>query len=223
MKKMHVGPAKNCRKTVTVQGDKSISHRAIIIGSMAKGTTIVSNFLEAEDTLNTIKVYRELGVKIEKIKNKYYIYGRGAGSLRQSHEALYVGNSGTNIRLTMGVLSAKNFTSVITGDGQIVKRPMGRVIEPLTLMGAKFESNQGKAPVTILGGTLKGIEYKLPMASAQVKSAVLLAALGARGKTTIKEPIVSRDHTERMLKYFGAPITQSSRRYLVQSTRVCKL
>ena len=223
MKKMHVGPAKNCRKTVTVQGDKSISHRAIIIGSMAKGTTIVSNFLEAEDTLNTIKVYRELGVKIEKTKNKYYIYGRGAGSLRQSHEALYVGNSGTNIRLTMGVLSAKNFTSVITGDGQIVKRPMGRVIEPLTLMGAKFESNQGKAPVTILGGTLKGIEYKLPMASAQVKSAVLLAALGARGKTTIKEPIVSRDHTERMLKYFGAPITQSSRRYLVQSTRVCKL
>jgi 3-phosphoshikimate 1-carboxyvinyltransferase len=109
----------------------------------------------------------------------------------------------------MGVLAAKNFTSVITGDGQIVKRPMGRVIEPLSLMGAKFESNQGKAPVTIHGGTIKGIEYKLPMASAQVKSAVLLAALGARGKTTIKEPMVSRDHTERMLKYFGAPITQS--------------
>lgn len=209
MKKMHVGPAKNCRKTVIVQGDKSISHRAIIIGSMAKGTTIVSNFLEAEDTLNTIKVYRELGVKIEKIKNKYYVHGRGAGALRQSSETLDVGNSGTNIRLTIGVLAAKNFTSIITGDGQIVKRPMGRVMEPLTLMGAKFESNQGKAPVIIHGGTLKGITYKMPMASAQVKSAVMLAALGARGKTIIKEPVVSRDHTERMLKYFGAPIVQS--------------
>lgn len=209
MKKMHVGPAKNCKKTVIVQGDKSISHRAVIIGSMAKGTTTVSNFLEAEDTLNTIKVYRALGVKIEKNKNKYYVHGRGAGALRQSHDTLYVGNSGTNIRLTIGVLAAKNFTSIITGDSQIVKRPMGRVMEPLTLMGAKFESNQGKAPVIIHGGTLKGITYKMPMASAQVKSAVMLAALGARGKTVIKEPVVSRDHTERMLKYFGAPITQS--------------
>ncbi len=209
MKKMHVGPAKNCRKTVIVQGDKSISHRAIIMGSMAHGTTVVTNFLEAEDTLNTIKVYRALGVKIEKIKDKYYVYGRGAGSLRQSHETLDVGNSGTNIRLTTGVLAAKNFTSIITGDSQIVKRPMTRVMEPLALMGAKFESNQGKAPIIIHGGTLKGIDYKMPMASAQVKSAVLLAALGARGKTVIKEPVVSRDHTERMLEYFGAPITRS--------------
>jgi 3-phosphoshikimate 1-carboxyvinyltransferase len=209
MKKMHVSPAQNCKKTVVVQGDKSISHRAIIIGSMAKGVTVVSNFLEAEDTFNTIKVYKALGVKIEKKKNKYYIYGRGLGSLRQASETLYVGNSGTNIRLTIGVLASQNFSSVITGDGQIAKRPMQRVMEPLMQMGAKFESNQGKTPITINGTTLQGIEYTMPMASAQVKSAIMLAALSARGKTVIKEPVASRDHTERMLKYFEAPITVS--------------
>jgi 3-phosphoshikimate 1-carboxyvinyltransferase len=207
MKKIHISPAGPCVKSVNVQGDKSLSHRAVIIGSLAKGVTKITNFLEAEDTLNTVKVYSDMGVRIEKKGSAYYIYGRGLFSLRQSKKELYVGNSGTDIRLSLGVLAAQNFTSVITGDGQIENRPMKRVIEPLTKMGARFESNDGKAPVTVFGGSLKGIEYSMPMASAQVKSAILLAALHANSKTVITEPVKSRDHTERMLKYFGADIS----------------
>lgn len=208
MKKIHVAPVSRMRKRLSVQGDKSISHRAIIIGSLAKGKTEISNFLEAEDTLNTIKVYKQLGVKIEKKKGKYYVFGRGLNSFRQPIKQLYVGNSGTGIRLTLGVLAPQNFNCSITGDGQIVKRPMNRVILPLTLMGAKFKSNNGYAPVTVTGGPLRGIKYEMPVASAQVKSALMFAALHASGKTEICEKIKSRDHTERMLKYFGADIRE---------------
>jgi 3-phosphoshikimate 1-carboxyvinyltransferase len=207
MKKIHVAPLGKCRASVNVQGDKSISHRAVIIGSIAKGVTRVSNFLEASDTLNTVKVYTALGVKIEKKKDEYLIYGNGLYSLNQPAGQLYVGNSGTDIRLSLGVLAAQHFTSVITGDNQIVKRPMARVMEPLSAMGAKFESRGGKAPITVHGQTLKGIKYRLPMASAQVKSAIILAALHANGETVITEPVKSRDHTERMLEYFGARIS----------------
>jgi 3-phosphoshikimate 1-carboxyvinyltransferase len=207
MKKTHIAPLASCVKAVNVQGDKSISHRAVILGSLAKGVTKITNFLEAEDTLDTIKVYTEMGVRIDREKGAYMVHGRGLFSLRQPQKTLYVGNSGTDIRLTMGVLAAQNFTSVITGDGQIMKRPMKRVIEPLMKMGAKFESNDGRAPVTIHGGSLKGITYRMPMASAQVKSAIMLAALHANSDTIITEPVKSRDHTERMLKYFGAGIS----------------
>lgn len=208
MKKIHVAPSAAIKKSLSVQGDKSISHRAVIIGSLAKGKTEISNFLEAEDTLNTIKAYKQLGVKIEKKKGKYYVFGRGLNSFRQPLKQLYAGNSGTGIRLTLGVLAPQNFNCSITGDGQIVKRPMNRVILPLTLMGAKFKSNNGYAPVAVNGGPLRGIKYVLPMASAQVKSALMFAALHASGKTEISEKVKSRDHTERMLKYFGADIRQ---------------
>ncbi len=208
MKKIHVAPAAGIKKSLSVQGDKSISHRAIIIGSLAKGRTEISNFLEAEDTLNTIKVYKQLGVKIEKKKGKYQVFGRGLNSFRQPVKQLYVGNSGTGIRLTLGVLAPQNFSCSITGDGQIIKRPMNRVILPLTQMGARFKSNNGRAPVSVAGGPLRGIKYEMPVASAQVKSAIMFAALHASGKTEISEKIKSRDHTELMLKYFGADIKE---------------
>ncbi len=206
MKKIHISPKKNCIKKIEVQGDKSISHRAIIIGSIAEGITRVENFLEAEDTLNTVNIFRQLGVKIVKTGKDYYIYGNGLHSLREPTETLYVGNSGTAIRLILGILAAQPFSATITGDAQIVKRPMARVIEPLTMMGAKFVSNNGYAPVTVQGNNLNGITYKMPVASAQVKSSILFAGLYAEGATEIIEPIKSRDHTERMLKYFGAKI-----------------
>jgi 3-phosphoshikimate 1-carboxyvinyltransferase len=206
MKKTHIAPLSGCRASVKVQGDKSISHRSIIMGGLAKGVTRVVNFLEAEDTLNTVNIYRELGVKIEKKKNDYFINGRGLFSLREPSKTLYAGNSGTSIRLNLGVLAAQNFTSIITGDAQIEQRPMKRVIVPLTEMGAKFESNNGLAPVTVHGGQLHGITYKMPVASAQVKSAIILAALHADSPTVIIEKEKSRDHTEKMLSYFGADI-----------------
>lgn len=206
MKKIHISPRANCTKKIEVQGDKSISHRAIIIGSIADGITKIENFLEAEDTLNTVNIFRELGVKIIKDGKYYLVYGKGLNSLREPTKTLYVGNSGTGIRLILGILAAQPFTATITGDAQIVKRPMARVIEPLTLMGAKFTSNNGYAPVTVYGSSLNGIKYKMPVASAQVKSSIMLAALYAGEPTEIIEPVKSRDHTERMLKYFGANI-----------------
>lgn len=216
MKKMHIAPLSGCRAKVAVQGDKSISHRAIIIGSLAKGTTCIRNFLEAEDTLNTVKLYRELGTKIEKKKGLYYVRGRGIFSFREPGKTLYAGNSGTSIRLNLGVLAAQNFTSTITGDAQIIKRPMKRVIMPLTEMGAKFESNNGLAPVTVHGAPLHGITYKMPVASAQVKSAIMLAALHANSPTVIIEKVKSRDHTERMLEYFGAGIKAEGNKITVK-------
>ncbi len=207
MKNEFIKPVSGVKKTIVVQGDKSISHRSVIIGSLAKGVTKVSGFLEAEDTLNTIKIFRQLGVKIIKKGPEYFIYGEGLRSFKKPSKTLYVGNSGTGIRLILGVLAAQKFKCTITGDKQIVKRPMNRIMQPLSLMGAKFESNNGYAPITVIGGRLKGIKYKSPVASAQVKSGLLLAGLFAEGKTTVTEPEKSRDHTERMLKYFGADIT----------------
>ncbi len=207
MKKIQLVPVSGVKKKLSVQGDKSISHRAVIIGSLAEGLTTVTGFLEAEDTLNTVRIFKKLGVQIKKDKGTVYIHGRGLASLRQTPEVLYVGNSGTGIRLILGVLAAQPFVSRITGDAQIVKRPMKRVIEPLQMMGASLTSNQGFAPLTVQGGSLRAINYKMPMASAQVKSAVLLAGLYASGDTVITEPERSRDHTERMLKYFGADLT----------------
>jgi 3-phosphoshikimate 1-carboxyvinyltransferase len=222
MKKIHFAPLKKINKSVTVQGDKSISHRAVIIGSLAKGVTTITNFLEAQDTLNTIKTYRELGVKIEKKGDIYYVHGRGLSSFREPAKTLYVGNSGTSIRLSLGVLAAQPFTCSITGDAQIVKRPMKRVMEPLAKMGAKFESNGGFAPVTVHGLTLHGMKYTMPVASAQVKSAIMLAALHATSQTDIIEPVKSRDHTERMLKSFGAAIKISKKRITINPGAVLK-
>ncbi|MFP4466289.1 MAG: 3-phosphoshikimate 1-carboxyvinyltransferase [Candidatus Goldiibacteriota bacterium] len=217
MKKIFIIPLEKTTKSIAVQGDKSISHRAVIIGSLAQGETVIKGFLEAEDTLNTIQIFRQLGVNIKKIKGAYVVKGRGLHGFRKPRKELYVGNSGTGIRLVLGVLAAQRFDSVITGDASITKRPMKRVIIPLSKMGAKFESNNGFAPITVRGGNLSGINYTSPVASAQVKSAIMLAALHAGGGSCISEPFKSRDHMERMLEHFGADIKVSGNKLRINS------
>jgi len=191
---------------ISVPGDKSISHRAVMIGSIAEGLTEVENFLVAKDTLSTVECMRKLGVDIKLEGNRVKVYGKGL-YLSKSSEVLDVENSGTTIRLLMGILAGQEFETILTGDDSIKRRPMGRVIVPLTLMGAKIEAREGNfAPVKIRGGKLRGIEYKMPIASAQVKSSIMLASLYAEGRTVIEEPALSRNHTELMLQNFGARI-----------------
>lgn len=193
--------------TIKIPGDKSISHRAVMFGSLAKGDTEITGFLRGDDCMSTISCFKKLGIDIDVTDDKVIVHGKGLKGLSAPKETLDVGNSGTTIRLISGILSAQNFDSVLNGDASIQKRPMKRVIYPLSLMGASIEStNDGYAPLTIHGSKLKAIEYTMPVASAQVKSAILLASLFAEGTTVINEPVASRDHTEIMLNYFGADI-----------------
>jgi len=194
------------RGEIEVPGDKSITHRSVILGAVSTGDTMVSKWLFADDVLRTIKAFQQLGVEVE-IGDTLRIHGRGKRWLHASAEALDLGNSGTGIRLMSGIVSGMPFESTLTGDETLQKRPMKRVMEPLSLMGARIQAVEGGyPPLKIRGGELKGIDYTLPVASAQVKSAILLASLYAQGKTRIVEPAYSRDHTERMLAYFGAEI-----------------
>ena len=189
-----------------VPGDKSISHRAVMLGSLAEGVTEVTGFLEAEDALATLACFQAMGVKIDRLsEGSLRIYGVGLHGLKAPENVLYVGNSGTSMRLLSGILAGQSFDSVLTGDNSLTKRPMRRVIDPLTLMGAVVNSSdKGTSPLEIKGGqSLEGIQYQMPMGSAQVKSCLLLAGLYANGTTEISEPAVTRDHTERMLKGFG--------------------
>ena len=202
------GPLKG---TIKVPGDKSISHRSIMLGSIADGVTKVSGFLEGEDSLATLSAFKDMGVKIERNGSNVAINGVGKYGLKEPINSLNLGNSGTSIRLMSGLLSAQSFDSELCGDESLSKRPMGRVIEPLRLMGADISGNDSKPPLLIKGGKqLSSIEYTLPVASAQIKSCLLLAGLYSDGKTTIIENGISRDHTERMLKGFGYDVTSSS-------------
>ncbi|MGB1412925.1 MAG: 3-phosphoshikimate 1-carboxyvinyltransferase [Candidatus Pseudothioglobus sp.] len=202
------GPLKG---SIKVPGDKSISHRSIMLGSIADGVTRVSGFLEGEDSLATLSAFRDMGVKIERNGSNVTINGVGKYGLKEPINSLNLGNSGTSIRLMSGLLSAQSFDSELCGDESLSKRPMGRVIEPLRLMGADISGNDSKPPLLIKGGKqLSSIEYTLPVASAQIKSCLLLAGLYSDGKTTIIENGISRDHTERMLKGFGYDVTSSS-------------
>ena len=197
--------------SIKVPGDKSISHRSIMLGSIADGVTRVSGFLEGEDSLATLNAFRDMGVKIERNGSNVTINGVGKYGLQEPINSLNLGNSGTSIRLMSGLLSAQSFDSELCGDESLSKRPMGRVIEPLRLMGADISGNDSKPPLLIKGGKqLSSIEYTLPVASAQIKSCLLLAGLYSDGKTTIIENGISRDHTERMLKGFGYDVTSSS-------------
>ena len=201
---------------MTPPGDKSISHRSIIFGSIAKGKTEVSNFLTGEDCICTQKAFEALGVQIE----SYYsdpenpilrIHGKGMQALQAPAKDIYLGNSGTGMRLLSGLFAGLPYDFKLTGDESLSSRPMKRVINPLSEMGAKIESEDGRAPLLIKGKSdLNGIEYKSPIASAQVKSCLLLAGLNAEGVTTVVEPEKSRDHTERMLEYFGSSISYHS-------------
>jgi len=188
-----------------VPGDKSISHRAVILGALAEGVTKVTGFLESEDALKTVEAFREMGVTIVGPDDgKLTIYGVGIAGLRQPRKPLYMGNSGTAMRLLAGLLAAQKFDSELSGDSSLTVRPMLRIAEPLRLMGAHIQtSSGGTPPLKIQGADLTGVEYKLPMASAQVKSCLLLAGIFAKGKTQVQEPVVCRDHTERMLQGFG--------------------
>lgn len=187
-----------------VPGDKSISHRAVMFGSISKGITRITGFLNGADCISTVSIFRKMGIDIEMNGNSVTVNGKGLWGLKKPDDILDCGNSGTTTRLVSGILSAQKFTSVLTGDKSIQKRPMNRIINPLSLMGADIESNDGFAPLTITGSNLHGIEYNSPVASAQVKSAILLAGLYADSNTTVTEPAKSRDHTELMLRKFGA-------------------
>jgi 3-phosphoshikimate 1-carboxyvinyltransferase len=199
---------KGLNGVLQIPGDKSISHRAVMFGAIAEGKTTIKNFLAGADCLSTISCFERLGIQIERNGTDVTVYGKGLYGLREPQELLDVGNSGTTIRLMMGILAGQNFFSVLAGDESIAKRPMTRVVTPLRQMGALIDGreNGGKTPVSVRGGNLHGITYELPVASAQVKSAVLLAGLYAEGTTTVIEPVKTRDHTERMISTFGGNI-----------------
>ncbi|WP_449149008.1 3-phosphoshikimate 1-carboxyvinyltransferase [Stomatobaculum sp.] len=209
---MNISASKPLRGTLTVSGDKSISHRAVMFGSLATGTTEIEGFLAGEDCLSTIRCFRSMGVQIEQNGSSVKVFGRGLRELTAPDGILDCGNSGTTTRLLSGVLAAQHFDSVLSGDASIQRRPMKRVITPLRAMGADISSVAGNdcAPLSVHGKQLYGIHFNSPIASAQVKSAVLLAGLYASGQTTVTEPALSRDHTERMLRSFGAKVLTGS-------------
>lgn len=196
------------RGELAIPGDKSISHRAIMFGALSNGTTEITNFLQGADCLSTISCFQAMGVPIENDTNRVLIHGVGLHGLQAPEQMLDVGNSGTTTRLISGILAGQPFTSTLNGDASIQKRPMKRIIDPLTLMGADIRSlhDNGCAPLSINGGHLHGISYQSPVASAQVKSCVLLAGLYADGVTSVTEPALSRNHTELMLSGFGAQV-----------------
>ena len=196
---------KGLRGEITIPADKSVSHRAVMFSSIAKGECVIKNFSSGVDCHSTLNIFKQLGTNIEFIDEKTLTV-KSDGNLRKSLSPLDAGNSGTTTRLISGILAGQNFDSVIIGDESLSKRPMKRIIEPLTLMGANIESVDGHAPLTIHGGKLRGINYSSKLASAQVKSCILLAGLKAEGSTTYTEPYVSRNHTELMLKYLEADI-----------------
>ncbi len=193
--------------SIDLPGDKSISHRAAMIAALADGNTRIDNFATSADCASTLECVKALGVDVQRDGNTVMIKGSGKNGLSQPDRPLDCGNSGTTMRLLAGVLAGQTFESVLIGDESLQKRPMKRVIEPLAKMGAEIRSNDGTAPLMILGRTpLKAIEYQPPVASAQIKSCVLLAGLNSDGVTTVNEPVATRDHTERMLRWFGVEV-----------------
>lgn len=201
------------RGTIRVPGDKSISHRAVMFGALAEGTTTIHGFLKGADCLSTIGCFRAMGIDIEEKNEQIYVHGKGLHGLSAPAGTLDVGNSGTTTRLISGILAGQPFSTELSGDASLNSRPMNRIITPLTMMGAEIMSKHGNgcAPLLIHGRPLSAIHYDSPVASAQVKSCVLLAGLYAEGQTSVTEPVPSRDHTERMLSGFGAEITSRER------------
>lgn len=209
---MEIKKLNHLRGQLTIPGDKSISHRAVMFGSLAKGTTRITHFLEGADCLSTISCFRKMGITIEKKSSEVLVHGNGLHGLSAPSEILDVGNSGTTTRLISGILAGQSFSSVLNGDASIQSRPMKRIITPLTAMGADISSQRGNgcAPLSINGRPLNAIHYNSPVASAQVKSCVLLAGMYADGITSVTEPVLSRNHTEIMLNYFGARVTSDN-------------
>lgn len=208
---MNFEKVKNLKGEVTVPGDKSISHRAVMFGSISNGLTEITNFLQGADCLSTISCFGKLGIEIENTPERILVHGRGLHGLTAPSSILDAGNSGTTTRLISGILAPQPFSTTLTGDASIQKRPMKRIMEPLSMMGADIKSLNGNdcAPLQITGKPLKGIHYNSRVASAQVKSSILLAGLYAEGETSVTEPNISRNHTEIMLNHFGAKVTTS--------------
>lgn len=209
---MQISQTSGLRGVITVPGDKSISHRSVMMGALAKGTSRITGFLMGEDCLSTISCFQKMGVNIKVSPKEIIIYGVGKYGLQESDQILDTGNSGTTTRLLAGLLSGQRFSSILNGDASIQKRPMDRIIFPLTKMGADITGENGNyCPLTIHGRPLHGITYFLPVASAQLKSAVLLAGLYADSPTTIIEPTASRNHTEQIFRLLGIPIETNDR------------
>jgi 3-phosphoshikimate 1-carboxyvinyltransferase len=221
MSRFLVQPSRLARGDIEVPGDKSISHRALMLGAIADGVTEIDGFLAGEDCLATMRAVRELGVAVSGPNaGRVTVTGVGLRGLRAASTPLDMGNAGTAMRLFMGLLSAQSFDSEIRGDASLSKRPMERAAKPLREMGAMIETRDGKPPVSIRGGaTLRGIHYAMPVASAQVKSAILLAGLYARDETVVDEPAVTRDHTERMLRTFGCDVAMRDGRARLEPPR----
>ena len=192
--------------TPKIPGDKSISHRSIIIPSVSNGVCEINNILKSDDVLHTLNAFKSMGVSIEENKNKIIIQGKGLNSLNEANGEIYLGNSGTSARLLTGLLSSQKFKSILTGDKSLSSRPMQRIADPLTKMNAKIYTTNGSLPLTIEGGNLRAINFDLKIPSAQIKSGLLLAALNTKGETNITENKITRDHTEIMLESFGANI-----------------
>lgn len=222
MKTIHIKPVKRLSGEICVQGDKSISHRAIIFGSIAKGVTRVRNFLTSDDCIRTMNAFKAMGVKINAEGDTVEIYGNGPDGLTEPSDVMDMGNSGTSARLLSGLLSGQPFFSVMTGDNSLRRRPMKRVVEPLKMMGANIWGRKGGdyLPLGIRGGKLHSISYRLPVPSAQVKSAILLAGLFAEGRTSVEETIPSRDHTELMMESFGINIVKDGLKIMIDSGQV---
>ena len=222
-----INQGNSIRGEIKVPGDKSISHRAIMIASLANGKSKLTGILEGEDCLATKQAFENMGVVFSTEGNDLIVEGVGLGGLKKPSKALDFGNSGTAIRLCSGILVAQNFSSQLVGDVSLSSRPMGRIVEPLSLMGANIESDNGTLPLNIKPSqSLKGINYTLPVASAQVKSALILAGLYSEGLTEIKEKKITRNHTETILKEFGIPIeinkTKSLRSIKISKTELIK-
>ncbi|SFS94625.1 3-phosphoshikimate 1-carboxyvinyltransferase [Marininema halotolerans] len=213
MQQLTMKPGNSLQGTVQVPGDKSISHRSVMFGAIAQGTTRVKGFLPGADCLATIACFRNMGVSItQESPTSLTIEGAGWEGLHEPNQLLDVGNSGTTIRLMLGILAGRSFYSAVAGDESIARRPMDRVLHPLREMGAQVDGRQGGrfTPLGIRGGGLQGIRYQSPVASAQIKSCLLLAGLQAKGETVVEEPYRSRDHSERMLRAFGAEVNSFS-------------
>ncbi|HZB24489.1 MAG TPA: 3-phosphoshikimate 1-carboxyvinyltransferase, partial [Vicinamibacterales bacterium] len=211
-----VRPAARISGRVRVPGDKSISHRYALLGALADGTTRISNYSPGADCAATLTCLAALGVRIRRADRDVEIEGRGVRGLAASVAPLDAANSGTTMRLLAGVAAAHPFKTVIGGDASLSRRPMRRVLDPLTRMGARVESDEGRPPLTIHGGDLRGIEFQPPVPSAQVKSALLLAGLQGSGRTSVLEPVATRDHSERALRAFGAQLTAANGRIEIE-------
>ncbi|MGQ0666000.1 MAG: 3-phosphoshikimate 1-carboxyvinyltransferase [Nitrospiraceae bacterium] len=213
-----ITPGRPLKGTITVPGDKSITHRALLLTALAEGTSVLSSYCRGEDCLNTMRALRALGVRIEETPDELTVYGKGFWGLSEPSGPIDCGNSGTGIRLLAGLLAGQDFFTVLTGDESIRRRPMGRVVKPLREMGAVIAGRKGGelAPLAITGKRLHGIEYASPVASAQVKSSLLLAGLFAEGVTRLNEPRLSRDHTERMFQHLGIPLTREGGTLVLQ-------